>query len=282
MTESQVHEPVSDQNHLGLRQLMDPLSDTSHIEADPELELVELGPGEVLIEQGEEGDSAYVLFAGVLGVRVRHQDGTETIIDKLAPGAIVGEMALLSGQKRSATVFAVNDVGLIRLTGPKFEELTKEDQGTATAIDATAQQRRRGLQLAHALSHLVGDLDASSLRTLQKQVAWQRFSAGEVVFKQGDEADCMYIVVNGRLSMSVTDEGGEPRVIGEIGPGEVVGESALSPDDVRVASVHAVCDSRLARIALPVFWRLASARPELMARIARIIVERQQQIVRGG
>ena len=83
---------LTTQNKLTLSQLIDTLGDLSNLESDPELQLVELQEGEVLFEQGQEADGMYVLVAGVLGVRVRHKDSTETVIDRLAPGAIVGEM----------------------------------------------------------------------------------------------------------------------------------------------------------------------------------------------
>jgi CRP-like cAMP-binding protein len=76
----------TNQKKLTLSQLIDALGDLSDMEADPELHLIELKEGEVLFEQGSEGDSMYVLIAGVLGVRVRYDDGSETVIDRLAPG----------------------------------------------------------------------------------------------------------------------------------------------------------------------------------------------------
>jgi CRP-like cAMP-binding protein len=61
----------------------------------------------------------------------------------------------------------------------------------------------------------------------------------------------------------------------------MVGEAALSSADVRAAATHAVGDTTVVRIALPLFWRLASERPELMSKVAHIIVERQQQILKA-
>jgi len=61
-----------------------------------ERDFIELNSGDILFQQGDEADGAYVLTAGTLGVRLRHEDGTESEIDRLSPGAIVGEMAIIS------------------------------------------------------------------------------------------------------------------------------------------------------------------------------------------
>jgi CRP-like cAMP-binding protein len=100
---------------LSLQALVQKLASISAVD-EADLQIIELKAGEVLFRQDDPGDGMYVLVAGMLGVRRRNEAGEEAEIDKLAPGAMVGELALLSGQKRTATVYAVNDCGLLRLT----------------------------------------------------------------------------------------------------------------------------------------------------------------------
>ena len=102
--------PVNQHDTITLRGLVDVLENLGEDGEHTELQMIELKGGEILFEQGEKADSMYVLIAGVLGVRVTHGDGTEIIIDRLAPGAILGEMAQMSGGNRTATVYAINDV----------------------------------------------------------------------------------------------------------------------------------------------------------------------------
>jgi len=61
-----------------------------------------LGAGRTLVEQGERGEELFLLFDGVLRVEV---DGKP--VAEVGPGAIVGEMALLEGGRRTATLRAV-------------------------------------------------------------------------------------------------------------------------------------------------------------------------------
>ena len=67
---------------------------------------VRLDPGEVLIRQGDTGDDLFLVIAGQVDVEVQHPDGTKTVVDTIGDGGVVGELALLTGQPRNATVVA--------------------------------------------------------------------------------------------------------------------------------------------------------------------------------
>ncbi len=65
---------------------------------------VRLAPGQVLMRQGDHGDDMYLVLAGRVAVEVEHGDGTRTVVDEVGTGNVVGEMALLTGLPRTATV----------------------------------------------------------------------------------------------------------------------------------------------------------------------------------
>ncbi len=272
----------SGQNKQAQRRLVNRLIDKSDYEDDPEIQLLELGVDEILFEQGAEGDSMYVLKTGLLGVRIQHDGGSESEIARLTPGAVVGEMALISGRKRSATVYALNDARLVQVTKSRFQQMMEDDNAVLAAVSDEAVPRWQGQQLVKVLQGLLGDLDVAALEALQEQLEWRYYSSGEVVFRQGEVADSMYIVVNGRLRATITAEDGTRQEIGEISTGETVGEMAILTDEVRSATVHAVRGTYLTRIIATEFSRLTREYPELMGRVARIIVERQQRVMQGA
>jgi branched-chain amino acid transport system substrate-binding protein len=78
---------------------------------------------EVLFRQGEEGDSLHIIVTGMVRVIREEADGTEREIALLSHGQCVGEMALLSGEPRSATVSAASDLTTLRLAKENFDEL---------------------------------------------------------------------------------------------------------------------------------------------------------------
>jgi CRP-like cAMP-binding protein len=67
-----------------------------------------LGPTERLVVQGQEGDSLFLLADGELEVLLRRDGGEDVVVDTLSRGAVVGEMSLLTGAPRSATVRALD------------------------------------------------------------------------------------------------------------------------------------------------------------------------------
>lgn len=79
--------------------------------------------GTTLFEAGEEPDALYFVASGSLGAFVVTPSGHRRSIGRIAAGETVGEMALISGKKRSATVIALRDTELGRLSREAFEEL---------------------------------------------------------------------------------------------------------------------------------------------------------------
>jgi NTE family protein len=82
--------------------------------------------GELLIKEGDTDSTAYILICGRLQVRKRSDESSEDhVIAELAPGEMVGEIGLLTKQKRTASVYAARDSLLLKLTGEKYKEFEK-------------------------------------------------------------------------------------------------------------------------------------------------------------
>ena len=266
----------SDAAKLTLSTLTRQLENLDEHVNETELQLVDLPAGKVLFDEGTVGDSMFIVLAGVLGVRIKQPDGSESVIDKLAAGATVGELALLSGKPRGATVFAINDARLLRLTRSKFEQLSKSDQYELVEMNTTVLARWQRMQLAKILPKLFGELTANELHQIQEELTWHHYSNGDRLFQQGDVAEGMIIVINGRLRVFVeTDEG--PEVIGEITAGEIVGEWGVITEEPRAATVVAVRETNVVELSRPLFEQLSREKPALMRNLTRLIIQREQK-----
>jgi len=96
-------------------------------------ESVSLRAGEILIKQGEPGDSAYVVINGEF--EVQKQSGQSLIkIDVRNPGDVVGEMALLSRGPRNATLIAKTDGEVLRIPQEAFKKLLSSSTTAAMAV----------------------------------------------------------------------------------------------------------------------------------------------------
>jgi CRP-like cAMP-binding protein/predicted acylesterase/phospholipase RssA len=123
-------------------------------------------------------------------------------------------------------------------------------------------------------SSLFRNFAAEHLKLLESKFADVDLAGQHVLFEAGAEGDALYVVDSGRLQAYVTGADGSDQVIGEIGPGEVVGETALITGQRRTASVRAVRDSKLARLSRSSFERLTATHPELVLELARVVASR--------
>lgn len=128
---------------------------------------------------------------------------------------------------------------------------------------------------AHLRDFLQG-ADDEALAALQRELEWQELPAGGVLMRQGEPGDAMVVVVSGRLRVSIADADGRERVVRELGRGEVVGEMALITGEPRSATLVAMRDSVLARLAAPAFAALVQHHPAVSLALTRRIITRLQ------
>ncbi|MBI5247432.1 MAG: patatin-like phospholipase family protein [Elusimicrobia bacterium] len=132
-----------------------------------------------------------------------------------------------------------------------------------------------------ASTELFRAVDASALTEVIRELEAVRLAGGDVLFREGDEADYLYLVVTGRLRASISREGKSPRTVGEAGRGEVVGEIALLTNTPRSATVRAIRDAELLRLSRAGFDSLVEKHPRTMMPLLRRIVLRDQEALRG-
>jgi small-conductance mechanosensitive channel/CRP-like cAMP-binding protein len=103
------------------------------------------GAGEEIVTEGRAGSTFYVVMAGALSVRVG-QPGRE--VATLGPGEAFGEMSLLTGEPRSATVVAVEDVWLLELDRDAFARHFSKHPERAAQLAELLERRRSALVTA--------------------------------------------------------------------------------------------------------------------------------------
>lgn len=233
-----------------------------------------LAPGDVLVEAGTEAREVAVVVDGALRIEVVAPDGTSTAIAELGPGSIVGEVALLLGGRRTASVIAERETIVVDLSAAGFSELLRSAPGIAVDLTSRATRRLREAQLATHLTHLFAGLHGGALDDVLRSVEHLHLAAGERLFAEGDTADGAYVVLSGRLRAGQTGIDGSKLPVAEMGTGELVGELALLDESVRAADVVAIRDSALAKLPLAVFDRLVTEHPTAMLDVARRILAR--------
>lgn len=104
------------------------------------------GRGEVLVKQGEEGNSFFIIEQGRVEVLITPEGSTtEASVAVLGPRDFFGEMSLLAGDKRTATVKAIEDVRVIIIDKDSFSRIIHENPEVAAEMAACYMQRTQEL-----------------------------------------------------------------------------------------------------------------------------------------
>lgn len=119
-----------------------------------------------------------------------------------------------------------------------------------------------------------GDLDEGAIRELWPLLDWVEISGGQTLMHQGDPGDALYLLVSGRLRAYVRQDDGSQRAVGEITRGEIVGEMSLFTGEPRMASVIAIRDSLLVRLAKDGFDTLLSRHASMSRALSRQVIRR--------
>jgi CRP-like cAMP-binding protein len=96
--------------------------------------------GDIIVEQGTEGDRFFVIVEGCVEVVRADEHGGETVLAELGAGEFFGEMALLDRAPRSATVRALSPVETFTLRADEFRGMLEQGQ-TDERVRAIAHQR---------------------------------------------------------------------------------------------------------------------------------------------
>lgn len=102
--------------------------------------------GERVFAQGEPGQTFYLIRSGRVGVRVKDAAGVEVEVAELDRGDYFGEMSLLTGEPRKATVVAKEDTELLELDRPSFALLLKNNPALGSAMMEVVKQRQTDLE----------------------------------------------------------------------------------------------------------------------------------------
>lgn len=105
------------------------------------MERIQLEPGDVFVRQGEPGEDMFLVQSGRVRIRVTEKDGTvrfETVLD--AP-QVVGEMALITREPRSATCIAETHVAALRVDKPSFQQMIRKNPGAAVFLTRAVGKR---------------------------------------------------------------------------------------------------------------------------------------------
>ena len=217
--------------------------------------------GEVIFEKNDYTNSFYSIVEGEVEIDL---GGDRSI--RLGPGEFFGEMSLISGRRRSATVRAGSGCAVIETPRRSMNKLIASVADVKRVLDETYIRRAIQAQIAPGVP-------SEALRGVIETARIEHFKAGEVLFRQGDLGDCLHLIRRGSVEVSV-DIAGRQVVLAYAPAGQYVGEMALVSDLLRTATVRAAVATETVRVDGETFKALLEERPEIRERVAQVYQDR--------
>lgn len=191
-----------------------------------------IAAGEILIQEGDTGLGAselYVVKAGEFEVLQRRK-GVNIRVNMKRRGDTFGEVALMFNCPRSATVAATQNSVVWVLEREVFRQYVREVQ------ESESSQLELFLNSVPILAPLSRDEKLTLLDAFEEH----RFSAGQMVVRQGEPGDLFYIIKEGEAVVYQDSGGGSRKRVNQLFKADFFGEGALLSDEPRGASVEAV------------------------------------------
>jgi CRP-like cAMP-binding protein/Fe-S-cluster-containing hydrogenase component 2/thioredoxin reductase len=221
--------------------------------------------GEVIFERNAPGSSLFGIAQGSVHVEIDPRDRSRIV--PIGAGSIFGEVGLISGRRRGATVRAGEDAIVVEISRLAALKLMSQVPAAKRSIERIAIERQLlqmfGAGLAPA--DLVEVIETAQVKAVK---------AGETIIEEGAEGYDIFAIRQGSMVVERTI-GGKPVFISYLPAGSYVGEMALIDGGRRTATVRAAIKSEVIRLDGDAFRRLLERKPELLAKAERDMAGRK-------
>ncbi|WNG58094.1 cyclic nucleotide-binding domain-containing protein [Archangium gephyra] len=222
-----------------------------------------------IIEQGTRGDAFYVICAG--RVRIVRQSGAEQReLAQLGEGAFFGEMALLSGAPRSASVVSASEeTQVLEISAPVLASLSRSYPQVAKALRRFCRQRL--LSDVVNTSALFQPFGRKDRRELVERFRAREVRRGDIIIHEGHQVDGLYVVLSGEVAVTKGEQS-----LARLREGELFGEMSLLQKTPANATVTAARNTSLLRLPREDFDTLILTHPQILVLVSELIEARQR------
>lgn len=224
-----------------------------------------LDKNQVIFEKNASGDSFWNIVTESVDIKSPHGEG---VIFNLKAGNFFGEMGLISGRRRSATVVAgAKNAILLETKRNQILKLMGSVPSLNKAIDEV-------FFLRILQTSVFPNARVNEILKMIRNSEQVEFNKGEYLFKEGEPGDALYVILKGSVKISKVNEKSEDIAQTYIPAGNYVGEMAILSDGLRSASVSAAVRVELLKISKEVFTQFLNENPEAKADIESLARER--------
>ena len=222
--------------------------------------------GDVIFVRNDPGSSMFAIAEGSVAVEVDPDDSSITV--PIEQGTIFGEVGLISGRKRGATIRAAEPTNVIELS-----------RGAALKLIATVPSAGRAVNritIERQLLQMFGSgLTKDDVAELVEAAEIVEVPSGQVVIEEGAEDKDIYVIQRGSMIVE-KDIGGKPVFLSYLPAGSYFGEMAVIDGSARTASVKAAIKAEVVRFPGEVFTALMEKKPQLRERTLEDMADRRE------
>lgn len=231
-------------------------------------------PGEVVVQYNDYTNTFFSILRGSVDIRLSPDDPSDTV--SLGAGKFFGEMSLISGRRRAATITAGPGCVLIETPRRSMNKLLQSVESVRRTIDEAFLVRAIKMQIAP-------EVPDDELLEVVRTASIREYAPGEALFKEGDPGDSLHLIRSGSVTVA-HEVGGREIVTAYLPSGNYVGELALLTDSPRTATVRAAVATETIRLNGTVFKVLLSVYPDLEAKLREKAQKRLRESARrrGG
>jgi CRP-like cAMP-binding protein/RsiW-degrading membrane proteinase PrsW (M82 family) len=202
------------------------------------MQMVSYADRTTILKEGEVGDDCFFVLSGEVSVTARGLIGSSVRLATLGPGALIGEIALLTSERRTATIRAVGEVRALRLDREAFRTLAALSPLFHESLTYSARIREiHGLLSKASIWSSIPDPE---LRGLAEVTVLRSVKQGQVIVYEGDASNMFCTIGSG--SFEVRSSGKRVAVLHQ---GDYFGEIALLTGVSTTATITALEDGKL-------------------------------------
>ncbi len=224
------------------------------------MEMVSFDMGEDIIKQGEVGDYAYLVYSGRVRVFQQNKEGKHITLEILSRGDLFGERSIIKKEPRLNSVRASDDVVALRISRTDFECLLQDNQELLPYFEKFFQND--SIVNFLRLSTFLSTPSPKQVKALLHQLEESSYCEGEVIFKEGDIGNHLYIVKSGEVK-AIKERDGKALIQSYMTEGDYFGELALIMNSPRSATIIATRDTECYTISRDNFNSLIESAPKL-------------------
>ncbi|MFZ5718345.1 MAG: NAD(P)-binding domain-containing protein [Pseudomonadota bacterium] len=215
-------------------------------------------PGEAIFVRNEPGSSLFGIAQGSVNVEVDPANPNFTV--PIGESSIFGEVGLISGRKRGATVRAAEPTICVEIPRITALKLMSQVPQAREAVNRITTERQ-------VLQIFKSGLTPADIQEVLAGSEVMEVRPGEAIIKEGDISDDLYIIRSGSMIVE-KNLGGKPVFMSYVPAGSYSGEMAMIERTPRVATVKAAIRSTVVKLPAEPFRKLLARKPELAKRMA--------------